>query len=407
VVIVTALTTAACAADTAVQFSAITAARDDTVTGPLTALGPKWAATIGGTAIPAGQLVELHQVGQPRPPLPVNRPHLLFVNGDRWPGSVADVKSDRVRFQPEFGLKQELSIPLNTLSVLWLNPPRTGDERDPLDAVWLAAKRPHDQVRLINRDTLSGTLLSVDQSSVTVEDARRPMTAPRDRVVAIALNSELAKAATPKAPYARAVLTTGARLTLTEALVQDGRLVGKTSAGVTVRLLLGDVVSLTIHGGAAVALGELEAHRYEHTPFLGVRWPFTVDHSTAGGPLQIGADTFDRGIGLHSQSRLTYRLPSGATRFEAWLGIDAAGRIGQVFASVEVDGRVRFGPSEVKGGQPAQRVVIPLTATVSNLTLVVDFGPAGDVQDHVIWADARLIVARSESTKPPRAGGVK
>lgn len=400
------LATSVVAADGPLQFTATTAGRE--VTGALTALGSKWSATIGATAIPAGQLVELHQVGQARPPMPVNRPHLLFVNGDRWPGSVAAVNGNRVRFLPEFGIKQEVLIPLSAVSVLWLSAPRNGDEPNPLGGARTSTKRPLDEVRLSNRDTLSGTLVSVDQANVTLDDSGRPVTAPRDRVVAITLTSELAKAATPRGPFAHTVLTSGARVTMTDASVQDGRLVGKSTFGATVRVLLGDVVSLSIRNGPAVLLGELEPTQYEHTPYLGTRVPYAINRSTASMPLRVGTETFDRGIGLHSQSRLTYHLPTGANRFESWLGLDSvASRSGQVVVSVLVNDTSRFGPAEVAGGQPPRRIVIPLSPTDKTLTLVVDFGQGGNVQDDVNWGDARFIVPPRESSKPPPPRGVK
>ncbi|MFL5329281.1 MAG: NPCBM/NEW2 domain-containing protein [Gemmataceae bacterium] len=372
------------------RFEATTASNAKTVAGSLDVLAANWSASVGGTAIAAGDLVELRQLGVELPALP-GGPQLLLANGDRWPGRVIEIANDKVRFAPAFGANAELTVPLTAVVAMWLGDPPYRDDPVPTDFDLVTAKRGEDIIRLANHDTLIGTITSLDRNTLQIENKGVVTKVPRERVVALALSSELTKLAKPKVPYARIVLTSGARVTLLNAEFHDGRLTGTSAAGPAMRVLLGDVASLNIHNGPAVYLSELTPTKYEHTPYMSVSYPYTADRSVAGGPLRLSGDTFDRGIGLHSKSRLVYAVPAGATRFECYLGLDAvSGKLGQALCSVQVDGKDLLSPA-VMTATNTRHLILPLRADAKELVLNVDFGPGGNVQDHVNWADARFI----------------
>ncbi len=44
--------------------------------------------------------------------------------------------------------------------------------------------------------------------------------------------------------------------------------------------------------------------------------------SVDGRPLRLAGRTFARGLGAHAGSRVVYRVPAGAARFQAWVGVD-------------------------------------------------------------------------------------
>lgn len=117
------------------------------------------------------------------------------------------------------------------------------------------------------------------------------------------------------------------------------------------------------------------------------------DRNQAGHPLRIGTHAYERGIGTHALSRLTYRLDGAYRSFAADVGIDAAtGKRGSAVFTVEVDGVAKFTSPLVQGGAPA----LPIEVDVSGartLTLVVTPGSDGDIGDWADWAQARLIRA--------------
>jgi NPCBM/NEW2 domain len=376
------------------RFEAAVATKAEPVVGELTSFGPDLSAKLGKEAITAGDVIELRQVGAVRPAPPWERPHVLLVNGDRWPGHVLGIVDDKVRFMAEWGGKQEVTLSLSAIVAIWMASPRPDAELKANDLDLPARMRPVDEVHLTNGDVVRGTIATMEKGTLTVDVSGVMKKVPVERVAAVVLSSDLSRAVKPTGAVAKLVLTNGARLTLSQVALQDGRLVGKSAGDQSVRVLLADVSQLSVVGGKATYLSELTPAKYEHTPYLGITWALSRDRNTAGGWLRLGADSFDRGIGMHSQSVVTYAVPTGATRFESSVGLDAvAGARGQVKVVAKLDGRDAFGPVELSGEQPPKRVVLPLAAGAKELTLIVEFGRGADVQDHVDWGDARFVGA--------------
>src|SRR5262249_35355962 len=161
------------------------------------------------------------------------------------------------------------------------------------------------------------------------------------KVAALALSTELIRTGRPRGAYGRLVLANGGRLSLASAGGDAERVRGKTLFGADVEIPVERVVALDVQQGRAVYLSDLKPRDYEFTPYLGsVRWPYVRDGSVQGSDLQLGGSTYDKGLGLHSASRLTYDLAGGYRRFEAVVGIDdRAGRRGSVRVRVLVDGK--------------------------------------------------------------------
>lgn len=379
--------------DAAPSYQAMTVAGEPPIVGSLDAIGPGWSVNIGGHVVSNGELIELAQVGQNRPMFPWDRPHILLVNGDRWPGYIAGIKDDQVRFIPSFGKTQELLLPMSAMVMAWQSSPRSGESPNATNFDLISVKRNTDEVTLTNNDTIRGTILSMDRSVMKIDNGGKASSIPFERIRNIAFNSELARRPKSKGTWAHLVLTSGARLTITEAVTQDGRIIAKSQVGPEVRLLLGELIRLEIRSDQVIALGDLKPTNYEHTPYLGIRWPFTINRSTfENRPLKLGGDVFDFGIGMHSQSRLKYSIPVGAKRWEAWAGLDSdAGRLGNVRVQVLVDGRPVSGPIDFDGTTPPKRIVVNLPADAKELSLDVEFGAGGDTQDNFVWGDARFV----------------
>ena len=94
--------------------------------------------------------------------------------------------------------------------------------------------------------------------------------------------------------------------------------------------------------GKATYLSDLTAESYRHLPFLSTTWPYRTDRNVAGTQLRSGGRLYAKGIGMHSASRLTYRLDGLYKRFEADLALDdqtagggsVAGGIGPKYFSI-------------------------------------------------------------------------
>jgi hypothetical protein len=389
-------------ADPPVTFQVQTAA-GGAASGPLLELGAAWRVRLGGPQprrTEADDLLELRQVGRPLPRMPEGE-QLVFVNGDRLPGAVVKLVGERLHFRPRLATKapdeRELTPPLSALALIWLADLDTAPHADRLRRELLAGKRTRDVVHLRNGDVVEGILTGLDDKSVQVEVERKPLDIKRERIAVIALNTELAVPLRPKGAYGRAVLAGGARLALATAACADGKtLTGTTFFQAPVRVPLEEVVALYVHQGKAVYLSDVKPKQYQYTPFLPgkLNRPYVADGGADGRDLRLADSTFDKGLGMPGGSRITFDLAGGYRRFEALVGLaaDPDGPGGSVRLRVLVDDKLhdltpdrdltaRDGPLPVR---------IDVTGAKA-LTLAVDFGRGGPVQDRVNWADARLI----------------
>jgi hypothetical protein len=365
--------------------------------GPVEELREDWSVVLGGeTALRArgGDVVALRRVAAALPAFPRHdQQQVLFTNGDRVPGKVLGLRDEQLRFQADIGAGRELTVPLSAVSVLWFAAPGQTDDVEALQRRLATEKRTQDSVLLRNGDVVEGTLVSLNEGAVQVEADGKQVDLDRTKVAVIACNTELSRTPRPRGAYARAVLANGGRLSLASAQADGRTLTGTTLQGVTVRLPLQELLALDVRQGRAVYLSDLKPRRYEHVPYLGTAWPWVADASVTGRDLRLGGSVYDKGLGVHSESRLTYDLAGGYRWFEAVVGLDEkTGRDGSVRIRVLVDGK----PQDVGGdreltGQDAPRVLRVRTDGAKELTLVVEFGRGGDVADHVNWADARLI----------------
>jgi hypothetical protein len=359
-----------------------------TLKGPLRELGPAWAVRLGDARADGADVVSLRRDGAALPPNPDGE-HVVFANGDRLPGAVGDLDGERLRFR--LG-KEALSLPLSALSVVWLAPP-DGAEPERLLRRLAAEARSRDRVLLRNGDAVEGILTGLDDKALRLEVNRKELTVERAKVAAVALSTELNTTLKPKAAFGRIVLRDGTRLSLASATCADGRtLQGDTLFKTKVSFPLDDVVSLTVEGGPAVYLSGLKPRKYEHNPYLGAAWPYVLDGSADRRDLRLGGNTFDRGIGLHAESRLTYDLGGRYRRFEALVGLDdQTGKGGSARIHLLVDGKpADLGDADLTNPREPLAVRVDVTGA-KELTLVVEFGNRGGVRNHVDWANARLI----------------
>ena len=378
------------------------------VSGSLVALKADRTVTLAhdrAVDVPGSALVRLRQRGVPLPAWP-SGPHLLLTNGDRLPGRFVRLDNRFAIVRPAWtnDPTEELRVPLSVLSVVWLD--LAAHSLDPHSLEWGEGKRPRDVFFFRNGDRHQGTLVDYDPKAHSLrakdQETGRLVAYELTRLGALALSTELSRKPRVTDPYWQLVLAGGGRLSVTE-LRSDGKeFVGKTLFGSTVKLPLNAVVELAVRGGPAVYLSELKPSAYEYTPYqpaAGLSWPLATNRSVSGRPLMLqtarGREVFDRGLGTHSQCRVSYRLDGQYRRFAALVGLHdeaQAGQRGCVQIDVLCDGQSRLAEPlrELTHADGPRAVDIDVTK-VNQLTLIVNFGRGADVQDHVDWVDARLI----------------
>ncbi|HEY1861524.1 MAG TPA: NPCBM/NEW2 domain-containing protein, partial [Gemmataceae bacterium] len=199
----------------------------------------------------------------------------------------------------------------------------------------------------------------------------------------------------PKTAFGRVILANGSRLSLAKAECADGRtLTATTLYNTRLSIPLEEVIALYLFQGRATYLSDLKPRRIEGKPFGNLDWPLVADASVSGLDLRLAGSCYDKGLGLHSESRVTYNLAGGYHWFEALVGLEeqSNGKTGSARVKILVDGK----PKPVDGDEELTGKSKPLAVRLDvqgakELTLVVEFGKRGDILGRVNWIDARLI----------------
>ena len=374
------------------------------IVGELRSLDQEGLATIHDAAgmIRTATLLRLRQSGVTRPGRP-RVPMLLLSNGDLIPGEIVGGDRQALKVRPSDQTDPTVepwAVPLSLISAFWLIPPPADIPLDPADYSWRENARRQDAVLLRNGDIVLGTVEAIgDGPSLRI--VRRPDHLPRvvefSQIAAVAFDPSLSRAPRVRDPLTRLVTVEGMRLSLKSITADASEIHGETCFGTILRYPLHSVATLEVDGRDAVRLGDLKPRAEISQGFLGISWPRTVNQTVKGRPLCLpaekGIDYYDYGLGTHPRCRLTYALDKKYRRFVAAVGLDpVTGRAGTAVIRILVDGKEQpiAGMNPLTAGKSPVSVQVNLTGA-RELTLVVDFGPTGDVQADVNWGDPRLI----------------
>jgi hypothetical protein len=250
-------------------------------------------------------------------------------------------------------------------------------------------------VLLTNQDRISGKLAELGRGSLTIETASGKAKFPLSRVEAIELGSgRQASAVSHQARFAVG-LRDGSLIYVDEIAANDKELVVRAASGWEAKGgVVGDVVLLQSLGGPFVYLSDLQPVNYRHVPYLTIKWPYERDRNVADGPLIVGGKRYLKGLGMHSASRLTYKLDGEYKRFNAAVAIDdsADGRGSVTFGVYTMgNGQLQeaFKSDIVRGGEAPQQVSVDISGAEA-LTLTIDYADRGDEMDRADWLDAVL-----------------
>jgi hypothetical protein len=383
----------------------ILSATDEHTASKLVRFSPEFTATI--TTRLGEQNVQdvlsLRRAGRTLPAFPTG-PHLVTASGERIVGVLMGGGGQSLRFAPtlvDFKKGESWHVPLSAASAVWFTDMPADTPPDPARYSWIEGAKNRDVFRFRNGDTARGILIGLGPEADRPALQFRPEMGEARAVTgkelaAIAFNPILTKPRKVKGPYCRVVLTDGSRLDLTRPTIEKGVLTGEATFGQAVELPVDAVLSLDVYHGKAVYLSDIKPKKVEQAGFLGVTWPYANDRTVRGTPLRLadtaGESTFDKGLGTHPKTTLTYDLGGKYRRFEASVGLDpSVGGRGQAAVRVLVDGKEQSFPAlkTLAVGNP-----VPVRVNMTDakeLVLEVDFGPAGSVQADVNWAEARLI----------------
>jgi hypothetical protein len=388
-------------ADNLPSFTAI-GADERGVTGRIVRLKSDFTVVLTGAKeeFTVKDLIRLRRSDRPLPALP-NSPHLITTTGDRISGKILGGDSQSLKFLPTgLDLKADAAwkVPLTSIAVLWLTAIPADTPIDPAQYDWLAGNRNRDVFLFRNGDIDKGTLSGLDEVAQFSLRSEQGMarTLRSDELAAVGFNPVLARTRKPKGPYARIVLADASRLALQNPTIEAGVLKGEAFFGLKVAIPVGEILSLDVLQGRATFLSDLKPKTVEQSGFLGVTWPWAADRGVRGKLLTAtttaGESTFDKGLGTHPRTTLTYDLSGKYRHFEALVGFDPEATVrGTATVRVLVDGKEQEIPSlaPLKAGN-----AIPIsvnTQGAKQLVLITDYGSAGGVGADVNWCEAMLV----------------
>jgi hypothetical protein len=290
----------------------------------------------------------------------------------------------------------EVRLPRSLVSGFVLAQRQHPDDRARLVEQARSADGQTDLVWLTNQDRLSGNIVDLARGSLTIETNGESAKLPLSRVDMVALADNGQPSAVGRQARNLIVgLRDGSLFYANSVRANENELNLELADGVKLKGgRVDDVVALQSLDGHFDYLSDIEAADYRHVPYLKIEWPFKQDRSVLGNPLVVGRKRYLTGIGMHSASRLTYRLDGKYRRFDAAVAVDdSAGQRGSVTFGVYVlrdrAWQEVFKSSVIRGGDPPTPISVDVNGA-DGLTITVDYADRGDELDRADWLDARL-----------------
>jgi hypothetical protein len=253
--------------------------------------------------------------------------------------------------------------------------------------------RQEDLVTLANHDAVRGVLSSIDPDTVTmtVGDAITP--------IALANVTAIRLASTAAAPaksanfvvglidgttvHCQNVQSDGAQWTLTIGTEESA-----DEPGNTVSVTADQITRIEYPGGPVRWLSTMPA-QIIYTPYLTESFPPVMDASVTGGPIRAAGRQYDRGIGVHAKTVLTFDLDGTRKSFRTRYAAEPSLPLVDAIVRIKLDGKTVH-EQPVRGGTLSPVVWADLTGA-KTLTLEVDFGPGHATQDRINWIEPALL----------------
>lgn len=189
----------------------------------------------------------------------------------------------------------------------------------------------------------------------------------------------------------------GARWQVASAELVDSVLQIRTPAGIERSLPLTQIASLEFR---VQYLSDLKPDTSTTAPYLAdpsvadqlaPLYAPQFDINWRGGPIVLAGVSYAKGLALHSQSELSYRLPAGKfSRLQAMVGIDDSVRPNGACVLKIMGDDKSLAELTIHGADSPQPLDVAV-AGVRRLKIVVEYGDDLDISDCLDLADAKLL----------------
>lgn len=323
-------------------------------------------------------------------------------NGDVLYGDAQGISGKSLLFKTaDLGT---LAIPLKrvaTFNMPVIGPGTAGDKK-----LKTAAAPDHDLVVFKETgDRLEGLVTGIDDSKIQLaaNDAAAPTDIALSKIDAIVFGGA-------KPP--REIPPLSIRLTFTSGTVYTvplgaegfnwtlNKITLKDAAGQEHTTTADRINTAEVLGGRVVYLTELDFSAEEQVSLLGTAWPAQINKNALGQPLRVARQTYERGLGVHTQSSLVYQLDGSFDTLSLRVGLDdSAAPLGEAQASIILDGKRIWPTGADAGGSNGGKILKPgeISAELAlpikggkRLELHADPAARLDVQGRVDWLNIAL-----------------
>ena len=249
----------------------------------------------------------------------------------------------------------------------------------------------------IGLDSLEGVLYEITEEHVAFEFDGSRVDVPRHKVEGVVY---FHRATSRQAePTSRVLTVDGSAWNLRSCEFDGTTLKGVSVGGVRLSLPVANITKIDFSVGNLVFLSDLKPETFEwksdlptsKTSSLASTWyQLRSDEGFYGGPLLLDGHSYEKGLALHSWTKLSYRLTREFERFAATAGIDDRYRAdGNVTLTISGDGKLLL--SENLSGSKLINVDLDLRG-VRRLEIVVDYGEYQvSYGDYLNLCNARLM----------------
>lgn len=310
-------------------------------------------------------------------------------------GLVAALDGDR-GVRVDAGLPAPLDVPFTALAAVRLSAEQVAPAETELSQR-LQNREPGRDILIAMRDgkpvILPGVLERITPQSWTFRIGDKPQTGSLDKAYAIVLSRSLT---IPRAATATVELAAAGSIAGEIQSADASRLTLNAGSLGMVEIPWSCIHSIALRSGRIVHLSELEPTGVVQKSLFDMSWPPRKDRNVTGGPMILSTRRYDRGLGVHAYTALTYNLGGEYEAFTAVIGIDeSVAPLGRAIFRIRVDDKTVYDSGPIGQGQATAIKVELQGAKV--MTLECDPGDDLDISDHCNWAAARLVRAKRPS----------
>lgn len=256
-------------------------------------------------------------------------------------------------------------------------------------------------------DVVEGTLLSFETDQLVFSGPVGDYPFRYEEVAAVMLMQLGDSETSNSRPSARVDLVDGSSLSGKLTALDTSTAVLESDVLGRLEIPTGKVSAVGFRNDRFTYVSELEPVEVQETPYFGEDSDFLFgwrrDRTVTGNALTIAGTTFQKGLGVHSRSRLTYALDGSYASFNALVGVSdevlAIPAEGRLIFRVIVDGETAFESPILEAGDAPVRVAGVSIEGAKRLTLEVDFGDDSDAGDRGVWGNPVLLRASSTATE--------